>query len=333
MKERETGNGQRAPDQRLRLGVVGVGYLGSLHAQKYAAMEDIDLVGVADIDFQRAQEVARKYHTKAHKTHHELLPHVDGLSLAVPTVSHFEIGRDILNHGIHLLIEKPIALSEVDADRLIETARKHNTTLQTGHIERFNPVVTKMESLLSQPLFIESHRLSVFTKRGTDVDVVLDLMIHDLDIILHIVNSGIAKIDAMGMPVVSDKIDFAHVRMQFVNDTVANLTASRVSNESLRTTRILQPDSYLLVDYNKRKISVTQFKGNRNNSIDLSPLTHREDRFHNCDPLADQLRSFVEAMKNGTEPKVSGLDGKKALAVALSITDQIKRRIGGNVSS
>ncbi len=323
---------ERAMDQRLRLGVVGVGYLGSFHAQKYAAMEDIDLVGVADIDFQRAQEVARKYHTEAYRTHHELLPHVDGFSLAVPTVSHFEVGRDILNHGKHLLIEKPITLSEVDADRLIEMAKKHNTTLQTGHIERFNPVVTKMESLLSQPLFIESHRLSVFTKRGTDVDVVLDLMIHDLDIILHIVDSGIANIDAMGMPVVSDKIDFAHVRMQFANDTVANLTASRVSNESVRTTRIYQPDSYLSVDYKNREVSVTQFRGDKNNSIDFSPLTHREDRFHDCDPLADQLRSFVEAMKNGTEPKVSGLDGKKALAVALSITDQIKRRIGDNAS-
>jgi len=326
MKERATGNGQRTTDQRLRLGVVGVGYLGSLHAQKYAAMEDIDLVGVADIDFQRAQEVARKYHTQAYRTHHELLSHVDGFSLAVPTASHFEIGRDILSYGKHLLIEKPIALSEVDADRLIEMAKKHNTTLQTGHIERFNPVVTRMESLLSQPLFIESHRLSVFNKRGTDVDVVLDLMIHDLDIILHIVNSGIVKIDAMGMPVVSDKIDFAHVRMQFANDTVANLTASRVSNESVRTTRIFQPDSYLSVDYKKREISVTQFRGDKNNTIDFSPLTHREDRFPDCDPLADQLRSFVEAMKNGTEPKVSGLDGKKALAVALSITDQIKNR-------
>jgi predicted dehydrogenase len=324
---------ERATDQRLRLGVVGVGYLGSLHAEKYAAMEDIDLVGVADVDFQRAQKVARKYHTQAYRTHHELLPHVDGLSLAVPTASHFEIGRDILSYRKHLLIEKPIALSEVDADRLIETAKKHNTTLQTGHIERFNPVVTKMESLLSQPLFIESHRLSVFTKRGTDVDVVLDLMIHDLDIVLHIVNSGIAKIDAVGMPVVSDKIDFAHVRIQFANDTVANLTASRVSNESVRTTRIFQPDSYLSVDYKKREISVTQFRGDRNNSTDLSPVTYREDRFPDCDPLADQLRSFVEAIRNGTEPRVSGLDGKKALAVALSITDQIMGRIGGTVGN
>ncbi|MBW2339295.1 MAG: Gfo/Idh/MocA family oxidoreductase [Deltaproteobacteria bacterium] len=317
---------KRATDQRLHLGVVGVGYLGSLHAQKYAAMEDIDLVGVADIDFQRAQEIARKYHTEAYRTHDELLPHVDGLSLAVPTVSHFEVGRDILNHGKHLLIEKPITLSEADADSLIETAEKHNSTLQTGHIERFNPVVTKMEALVSKPLFIESHRLSVFTKRGTDVDVVLDLMIHDLDIILHIVDSGVANIDALGMPVVSDKIDFAHVRMQFANDTVANFTASRVCNESVRTTRIFQPDSYLSVDYQNRKISVTQFGGDRNNSIDLSPLTHRENRFHDCDPLADQLRSFVEAMKNGTKPRVSGLDGKKALGVALSISEQIERR-------
>lgn len=315
--------------RRLRLGVVGVGYAGELHAQKYASMEDIDLVGLADIDFERAKDVAQKYNTKAYSSHTELLPHVDGLSLAVPTISHFEVGHDILTHGTHLLVEKPITLNLGDAERLIDIARKNNTILQIGHIERFNPAVVKMESLLSKPIFIESHRLNVFTNRGTDVDVVLDLMIHDLDIVLHLVNSEIKEIDAVGMPVMGDKIDIANVRIIFTNGTVANLTASRVSNESLRMIRIFQPDSCISVDYGKRKIGVTQLKGDRKGLTDRSPIIHREDRFPDSDPMADQIRSFVEAIKMGAGPKVSGVDGKRALAVALCVVDQIKRK--GNI--
>jgi len=315
----------QATDQRLKLGVVGVGYLGEFHAQKYAAMEEIDLVGLVDTDFKRAQEMARKYNTKAYNSYTEILSFVDGLSLAVPTVSHFEIGHDILDHGIHLLIEKPITLTLSDADKLIEVAKKNNTILQVGHIERFNPAVVKMESLLSKPFFIDSHRLAFFTNRGTDVDVILDLMIHDLDIILHIVNSEITEIHAVGMPVVSDKIDIANVRIIFSNGTVANLTVSRVSSESLRTMRIFQPNNCISIDYGKRKISVTQFKVNEKSFTDLPSLDHKEDAFPDSDPLADQIRSFIESIKTRTEPQVTGVDGKKALAVALSIIDQIKR--------
>lgn len=303
-----------------------MGYLGEFHAQKYASMEDIDFVGLTDKNPERAQEMARKYNTKAYNSHTELLSHVDGLSLAVPTVSHFEIGHDILDHGIHLLIEKPITLKLMDADRLIEVAKKNNTILQIGHIERFNPAVIKMESLLSKPLFIDSHRLAFFTNRGTDVDVILDLMIHDLDIIMHIVDSEIKEINAVGMPAVSDKIDIANVRIIFSNGTVANLTASRVSNESLRMIRIFQPDNCISIDYGKRKLSVTQFKGSEKDSTDIPSLVHKEDEFLDSDPLADQIRSFVETIKTRAEPKVTGVDGKKALAVALSIIDQIKRK-------
>ena len=315
----------QATDQRLKLGVVGVGYLGEFHAQKYASMEDIDLVGLVDINLERAQEMARKYNTKAYDSHTEILSLVDGLSLAVPTVSHFEIGHDILDHGIHLLIEKPITFKLSDADQLIEVAKKNNAILQIGHIERFNPAVVKMESLLSKPFFIDSHRLAFFTNRGTDVDVILDLMIHDLDIILHIVNSEITEIHAVGMPVVSDKIDIANVRIIFSNGTVANLTVSRVSSESLRMMRIFQPDNCISIDYGKRKISVTQFKGNEKSFTNVPSLAHKEDAFPDSDPLADQIRSFVESIKTRTEPRVTGVDGKKALAVALSIVDQIKR--------
>jgi predicted dehydrogenase len=312
--------------KRLRLGVVGVGYLGSLHAQKYAAIEGIDLVGLTDIDYPRAQAVAGKYNTKAYKSHEELLPHVDGVSLAVPTVSHFEIGRDILDQGIHLLVEKPITLALKDAEELIALAKERNAILQTGHIERFNPVVMEMESLISQPLFIECHRLNPYTKRGTDVDVVLDLMIHDLDIILHFVDSDIARIDAIGMPAVSGKTDFAHASIQFSNDTRANLTASRVSTESVRTIRVFQPDSYISADYKNRKIGVTRFEAQGGNGADLAGVAHREDGFLGSDPLADQIRSFVESIRNCTEPRVTGVDGKMALSVALSIIEQIQRK-------
>jgi len=325
MKGRTADNRKKTTDQRLKLGVVGVGYLGEFHAQKYASMEDIDLVGLVDINLERVQEMARKYNTKAYDSHTEILSLVDGLSLAVPTVSHFEIGHDILDHGIHLLLEKPITLTLNDADQLIEVAKKNNAILQIGHIERFNPAVVKMESLLSEPFFIDSHRLAFFTNRGTDVDVILDLMIHDLDIILHIVKSEITEIHAVGMPVVSDKIDVANVRMIFSNGMVANLTASRVSSESLRMMRIFQPDNCISIDYGKRKISVSQYKGNEKSFTDLPSLAHKEDEFPDSDPLADQIRSFVESIKTRSEPKVTGVDGKKALAVALSIIDQIKR--------
>jgi len=299
-----------------------VGYVGELHAQKYAAMKDVELVGVADTDFMRAQEVARRYNTTAYSSHRELLSFLDCASLAVPTVSHFEIGYEMLSNGVNLLIEKPITLNLEDAEELIKRAKEHGAILQIGHIERFNPAVMKMESLISRPLFIESHRLNFYTNRSTDVDVVLDLMIHDLDIILHIVNSDIKDIDAIGIPVINDKIDIANVRIIFSNGTVANVTASRVSSESLRVLRIFQPDSHISVDYGKRKITVTRLNGEKN-LAGSSPIVHREEEFPNSDPLADQLNSFVASIRKGTEPKVSGAEGMKALAVSLSIIEQI----------
>jgi len=312
--------------KKLQFGVVGVGYIGELHAQKYASMEDIDLAGLADIDFKRAKEMACKYDTKAYSSHTELLQNVDGLSLAVPTVSHFRIARDILNHGTHLLIEKPITFLLRDADNLIKLANDNNIILQTGHIERFNPAIVKMEPFLSTPIYIETQRLSSFTKRGTDVDVVLDLMIHDLDIILHIVNSDIKEIDAFGAPVMTDKIDIANAKIIFTNGTIANLTANRHSHESIRAIRVLQLDNYISVDYGKRKLSITEIKKDGKNFDQFSPDSYKENSFPDSDPLSDQIRSFIDSIKNGTEPKVSGVDGRNALSAALSIVDQIEKK-------
>ncbi len=308
---------------KIKMGVVGVGYLGELHAQKYASMDDVLLEGVADSDFKRAKEISRRYDTKAYGDYRALLPRVEGLSLAVPTVYHHEIGKEILARGIHVLIEKPIALHLEEADSLIEEAIKGKTVLQVGHIERFNPAVLSMESMVSNPIFIEAHRLNYFTNRGLDMDVVLDLMIHDLDIILHMVDSDIRDIDAAGMRVLSDKIDIANARITFENKTVANLTASRFSNESVRTIRVFQPDSYISVDYGERRISLSRIKRERMDTADPSPVTHKEDAFPDSDPLADQIRSFMESIRGKKEPRVPGTEGRKALAVALSIIDRI----------
>jgi len=230
---------------KLRVGVIGVGHLGEYHVQKYLAMPAVEVVGVVDTNSDRANEISGRYNVNAYGGHLEILEMVDAVSLAVPTEIHFDVARDILSKGIHLLIEKPITYKIEDADCLLELARKNNVVLQVGLVERFNPAIVKMESMLNRPVFLESHRMNVFTSRGIDVDVVLDLMIHDLDIFLHVVPSEVEEIHAVGMSVITGKTDIANVRMIFENGMVANLTASRVADKALRKIRVFQPDAYL----------------------------------------------------------------------------------------
>jgi predicted dehydrogenase len=230
----------------------------------------------------------------------------------------------VLSSGVHLLIEKPITYDVTHADDLIRTAEERGLVLQVGHVERFNPAVVKMESLLQRPIFIECNRMNLFTHRGTDVDVVLDLMIHDLDIILHAVQSEIKEVHAVGLSVITNKTDIANVRMIFGNGTVANLTASRVSNKTLRRIRIFQTDSYLSVDCHKREISITRLNGHVKNLDDLPQITTNKLRFPDSDPLADQIGSFVKAVKGKREPVVTGKDGRRALRAALAIINQIE---------
>jgi predicted dehydrogenase len=310
---------------KIRVGVIGVGHLGEYHVQKYQALPDVELVGVADINYQRVEEIARRYTTKAYRESHLLLGEVDAVSLAVPTQDHFEIARTVLQKGIHLLIEKPITYRLDHADRLIQMADEHHLVLQVGHVERFNPAVVKMETLLKRPIFIESHRMNLFTTRGIDVDVVLDLMIHDLDIILHVVPSEVKEVHAVGMSVITGKTDIANVRMIFENGTVANLTASRVSNRVLRKIRIFQPDAYLSVDCAKREISITRLDGDVGSSDHFPQITSNRMRYPDSDPLAEQIASFVNAVITGREPVVTGRDGRRALKVAYGIIDQIER--------
>jgi predicted dehydrogenase len=308
----------------IRIGVIGVGHLGEYHVQKYVAIPKVDLVGVVDIDHERARDIARRYNTQAFAGVEEILGEVDGVSLAVPTESHFHMGRDILSRGVHLLIEKPITYKLSHADQLIELAEEKGVVLQVGHVERFNPAVIRMESLLNRPIFIESNRLNLFTNRGIDVDVVLDLMIHDLDIILHAVNSEIREVHAVGLSVITEKTDIANVRIIFGNGTVANLTASRVSNKNLRKIRIFQTDSYMSVDCVKRQISVTRLNGHMRGPDKFPQITSEKLKYPDSDPLADQIGSFVETIVTSSEPVVTGDDGRKALRVALAIIEQIE---------
>jgi predicted dehydrogenase len=315
-------------EKRLRVGVIGVGHLGEYHVQKYKAMPDVNLVGVVDTDWRRAQEIALRYGTRPFQRHEDILPLVEAVSLAVPTEKHFQVAKSILSNGLHLLVEKPITYELAPADTLIRIAEEKGLVLQVGLVERFNPAVVRMEALLTRPVFIESHRMNVFTPRGTDVDVVLDLMIHDLDIILHIVPSDVKEVHAVGMSVLTDKTDIANARIIFENGAVGNLTASRVSDKALRKIRIFQPDAYLSVNCLKRELSLTQLDGKVREGNNFPQVTSNKIQFPGTDPLADQIASFVRSILQGSKPVVSGDDGRRALKYALIIIDQIERRCG-----
>lgn len=304
---------------QLRVAVIGVGHLGEYHVQKYKAMPNVKLMGVADNNPERLQEIAERYDVRPFERCKDLLGMVDAVSLVVPTEMHYEVAKDVLAKGIHLLIEKPITYEIEPADTMIRMAKEKGLVFQVGLVERFNPAVVKMESLLNQPVFLESHRMNQFTPRGLDVDVVLDLMIHDLDIILHNVPSEVKEVHAVGMRVITGKTDIANARIVFENGVVANLTASRVSSQTLRKIRVFQPDAYLSVNCLKRKISIIRLDVEYQDLNDFPPLTHEVIEFPNRDPLADEISSFVNAVIKGREPVVSGDDGRKALSVALGI--------------
>jgi len=313
-------------DRKIKVGVVGVGHLGGFHAQKYAALDDAVLVGVLDTDSARAEEIGRRHGTRVFQRLDDLLESVEAVSLAVPTERHFEEASRILERNIHLLVEKPITYRVEDAAFLVAEARKRGLVLQVGHVERFSPPVIKMSSLLKDPVFVESHRMNIFTRRGTDVDVVLDLMIHDLDIVLHVAASPVRELHAVGMRVVTEATDIANARIIFENGLVANLTASRVSNSTLRKIRAFQPDAYIAVDCARRDISITQLGGAPEGSSSDGPgVVTQKHTYPDSDPLADQIASFVRAVRDGAEPEVTGEDGLKALEVALRIIDQIEQ--------
>jgi predicted dehydrogenase len=310
----------------LQVGVVGVGYLGKFHAEKYARMDHVDLVGVVDIDPSKAENVAKKFNTKAYSTHQDLFGKADAVSIVAPTPDHYAIAKDCLEQNIDVLVEKPMTKTLEEADELIRFSESRGLILQVGHLERFNPAVVALQDVVKKPLFIESHRLSIYKERSTDVSVVLDLMIHDIDIILNLVKSEVDSIHAAGAPVISEHVDIANARLQFKNGCVANVTASRISIKNERKIRLFQKDSYVSVDFANQGITV--IKQNDQIESGLIPgMDIKQLSFAKGDALNDELKSFVKAVKKRTTPEVTARMGRDALEIALDIMDQIKDAI------
>jgi len=308
---------------KIKVGVVGVGYLGQFHAEKYAKMEGVELIGVVDIDLSRAREIAKRHHTQPFFHHSDLYDKVQAVSIAVPTPSHHSIAKDFFLHGIDILLEKPIAKTLEETDELIGLAESKELVLQVGHLERFNGALVATEGMVQDPVFIESHRLGPFSGRETDVDVVIDLMIHDIDILLCLVKAEVRKIDAIGLPVLTPYADFANARIGFENGCVASLTASRVSKEKTRRTRIFQPDGTLTIDYLTQKAFLTK-KAASSEKREPSEIVTEEIPVTKVDALESEIHSFLQSVKHREKVRVSGRDGKKALKVAFQILEKIE---------
>jgi predicted dehydrogenase len=307
---------------QVRVGVIGVGYLGKFHTEKYSGMDNVQLIGVADIDSGLAGDVAARFDTRAFTDYRDFFGHVDAVSIVVPTEDHFSVAAQCMNHDLDVLIEKPMTATLEQADELIKIAESRGRVMQIGHLERFNPAVIALKDIVHSPLFIEAHRLSIFKDRSTDVSVVLDLMIHDIDIIMNVVKSEIKSIHAAGAPVICEHADIANVRLEFESGCVANVTASRISTKNQRKIRLFQKDAYLSVDFTTREITIIR----RDDSIasDLIPgMVIRQRSFSESDALEDELVSYIQAVASRQTPVVSGTAGRQALQVALSITDQI----------
>jgi predicted dehydrogenase len=301
--------------KKLRVGVVGVGHIGSNHARIYSDLVNAELVAILDIDPPRADEIGRKYKAKVAASLTEFAGMVDAASVATPTSAHFAIARDLLARGKHLLIEKPITEKTGDARDLAQMAAEKRLVLQVGHVERFNPVLSALEQRLTHPRFIEAHRLSPYPNRGTEIGVVLDLMIHDLEVILHLVDSTVENIDAVGVPVLSRGEDIANARLRFASGCIANVTSSRISPEKMRKIRVFQEDAYLSLDYQGQSGEIYR---RVNGQITREPVAIEKE-----EPLRQQLASFVDCALTGGEPRVSGSHAAAALELAVEITRRI----------
>ena len=307
----------------LRVAVVGVGHLGKWHADKYAASEACQLVAIVDTNIDNARAVANKHGADAYSDYREVIPLVDAISLVVPTSLHYKIAREFLKAGIHCLVEKPITETVAEATELIDIADTQGLVLQVGHIERFNSVMIGVEQHLQQPLFLESTRLAPFSLRAIDVSVILDLMIHDIDIILDLIDSPVKQISASGISVLSDNIDIANARIEFENHCVANVTASRISLKRERKLRIFQKDTYLAADFQDKILAINR-KGATNNAEGYKDIDHEELHFEDNDALNLEVLDFIDAIQQQRRPLVNGVDGRRALATAIAITQQIK---------
>jgi predicted dehydrogenase len=303
---------------RLRVGVVGVGHLGRFHVQKYTAQPEVSLVGVVDVDQQKAAELASHYQTEAFVDYRDLFGRVECVSIAVPTQLHHAIAQDFLRRGIDVLVEKPLTATGAEGRELVELAAQTGRILQVGHLERFNPALRSLSGILTTPRFIECQRVAPFVERGTDVDVVRDLMIHDLDVILSVVRSEPSSIEAFGVPVLTQEPDIANVRLRFASGCIANITASRVALKRERKMRIFQPDTYLVVDYGEHRIRICRREPGAESGA-LPNLSFEEREVGGEDALEEEIRDFLRAVRTRTAPIVSGREGLQALELAEQI--------------
>jgi predicted dehydrogenase len=307
--------------KKIRIGVVGIGHLGNYHLQKYQKLENCEIISVADTIMDRAQKAAVIHNCLALPDYRAMLGQVDAVSITVPTGEHHKIARDFLAAGVDVLIEKPICATLEEADELIGLAKKKNLILQVGFVERFNPAIIALEKVMTRPVFIESHRLHPFFERGTDVDVILDLMIHDLDIILKFVDSPLRSVEAVGVPFLSDKIDISNVRLSFDSGCIANITASRISAKTMQKIRFFSPEGYHSVDCQKREIVSLGKKINGSGHLEI---IQNSIEVGSHDPLEEEIRSFINAVVNRSKPLISGEDARKSLDLAIDIIKKMK---------
>ena len=301
---------------KVKVGIVGVGHLGSIHAKVYSKLPNVDLVGVCDCNLERALEIGKKYHTRSYADYEDLFDKVEAASIVVPTSLHYNIAKEFLNSGIHVLIEKPITKTLSEADELIEIAQKKNLIIQVGHVERFNAAILALEKYLKKPKFVECQRLGPFHKRVEDVGVVLDLMIHDIDIVLGLIKQDVVNIEAVGLSTMSAHEDVANVRLIFEDGTIADITASRVTKDVVRKIRIFQEDSYISLDYLDQEVTIFKKTGNK--------ILKEKVKVKKAQPLNEELESFIKCVTTHQKPIVSGTEGRRALQVALAIIEKIK---------
>lgn len=308
---------------KVRTAVIGVGYLGRFHAQKYAALPDAELVAVVDPSPDTRAQVAAEVGCKALADHRDLFGQVDAVSIATPTPLHFTIARDCIEHGMHVLVEKPITQTLEEGRELIALAAGHGRILQVGHLERFNAAILALEGTLGRPRFVESHRLAPFKERGTDVNVVLDLMIHDIDLIQSLVGAPIVSIDAVGASVFSAGLDIANARIRYANGCVANTTASRVSMKMERKLRMFQDDSYVSIDLQQKVLTVVR-KPPEGSELPKGQVIIEERTYEQGDALRMEIEAFVNSIRNRLPPVVTGEDGLRALETAIRITEMVQ---------
>lgn len=311
---------------KVRIAVVGAGHLGRFHAQKYAKIADCELVAVCDVDIARAQVVADEVHTVVLSDYRELVGKVDAVMIAAPTTFHYEIAKFFLEQGVHVQVEKPLTQSVVEGEELCALAQKNKLILQVGHVERFNPALIAAKDKLGIPLFIECHRLAPFKPRSIDVDVVLDLMIHDLDVVMSLIKSPVKSVSAIGTPVLTKTIDIANVRLEFESKAIANLTASRVSLNSTRKFRVFQKSQYLSIDFGSGEVNLTTKTGDWKFGED-PPLEFESWNLEKGDALLAEDTAFIEAVLGRSPCLVTGEDGLRALQVAEMIRADIQKRI------